>query len=60
MCAVGSIYRVTGWRERPAQGSLRVMPNCFAMGQAAGVAAAMARAANQGFREVPIAELQRK
>lgn len=46
--------------DRPVQGSLRVMPNCFAMGQAAGVAAAMASAADQGFREVPIRELQRK
>jgi hypothetical protein len=46
--------------DRPVQGSLRVMPNCFAMGQAAGVAAAMASAADQGFREVPIRDLQRK
>jgi hypothetical protein len=46
--------------DRPVQGSLRVMPNCFAMGEAAGVAAAMAGAAGIGFREVPIAELQRK
>ncbi|PYI55605.1 FAD-dependent oxidoreductase [Paenibacillus flagellatus] len=46
--------------DRPVQGSLRVMPNCFAMGQAAGVAASMAGAAGVGFREVPVRELQRK
>ncbi|TBL76665.1 FAD-dependent oxidoreductase [Paenibacillus thalictri] len=45
--------------DRPVQGSLRVMPNCFAMGQAAGVAASIANTGG-GFREVPIAELQRK
>ncbi len=46
--------------DRAVQGSLRVMPNCFAMGQAAGVAAAMASLAGSGFRAVPIRELQRK
>ncbi|MBD0379905.1 FAD-dependent oxidoreductase [Paenibacillus sedimenti] len=46
--------------DRPVQGSLRVMPNCFAMGEAAGVAAAMASFARIGFREVPVPELQRK
>lgn len=46
--------------DRPVQGSLRVMPNCFAMGQAAGTAAAMASIAGSGFREVPVPELQRK
>jgi hypothetical protein len=46
--------------DRPVQGSLRVMPNCFAMGEAAGTAAAMASSAGCGFREVPIRELQRK
>lgn len=46
--------------DRPVQGSLRVMPNCFAMGEAAGLAAAMASAAGVGFRDVPIPELQRK
>lgn len=45
--------------DRAVQGSLRVMPNCFAMGEAAGVAAAMASQGNYGFREVPIGELQR-
>lgn len=44
--------------DRPVQGSLRVMPNCFAMGQAAGVAATLASKAGCGFREVPITELQ--
>lgn len=46
--------------DRPVQGSLRVMPNCFAMGEAAGIAAAMASFAGIGFREVPILELQNK
>ncbi|MFC0212390.1 FAD-dependent oxidoreductase [Paenibacillus chartarius] len=46
--------------DRPVQGSLRVMPNCFAMGEAAGTAAAMAAEADCGFREVPVRELQRK
>ncbi|SFK96679.1 FAD dependent oxidoreductase [Paenibacillus sp. 1_12] len=46
--------------DRPVQGSLRVMPNCFAMGQAAGTAAAMASVTGGGFREVAIPELQRK
>ncbi|WP_079912798.1 MULTISPECIES: FAD-dependent oxidoreductase [unclassified Paenibacillus] len=46
--------------DRPVQGSLRVMPNCFAMGEAAGIAAAMAGSAGVGFREVSIPELQRK
>ncbi|MFB9273781.1 FAD-dependent oxidoreductase [Cohnella cellulosilytica] len=45
--------------DRIVQGSLRVMPNCFAMGQAAGTAAAMAAAAGIGFRDVGIADLQR-
>ncbi|UKS27137.1 FAD-dependent oxidoreductase [Paenibacillus sp. HWE-109] len=46
--------------DRPVQGSLRVMPNCFAMGEAAGVSAAMASSAGIGFREVSIPELQNK
>ncbi|MCS7462527.1 FAD-dependent oxidoreductase [Paenibacillus doosanensis] len=46
--------------DRPVQGSLRVMPNCFAMGEAAGIAAAMAGSAGVGFREVSIPELQRR
>jgi hypothetical protein len=44
--------------DRPVQGSLRVMPNCFAMGQAAGTAAAMASVTGVGFREVSIPNLQ--
>lgn len=46
--------------DRPVQGSLRVMPNCFAMGQAAGTAAAMAAEAGVGFRGVSVPELQRR
>ncbi|WP_284645981.1 FAD-dependent oxidoreductase [Paenibacillus silviterrae] len=45
--------------DRPVQGSLRVMPNCFAMGEAAGVAASMAAKAGAGFREVSVPQLQR-
>ncbi|WP_020618131.1 FAD-dependent oxidoreductase [Paenibacillus daejeonensis] len=46
--------------DRVVQGSLRVMPNCFAMGQAAGTAAYLASRSRQGIstREVPIRELQ--
>jgi len=45
--------------DRVVQGSLRVMPNCFAMGQAAGTAAALAHKAGAiSSREVNIAELQ--
>ncbi|TDF93201.1 FAD-dependent oxidoreductase [Paenibacillus piri] len=46
--------------DRPVQGSLRVMPNCFAMGQAAGTAAAMAAQAGTGFRGVRVPALQRR
>ncbi|MBD2868915.1 FAD-dependent oxidoreductase [Paenibacillus arenilitoris] len=44
--------------DRVVQGSLRVMPNCFAMGQAAGTAAYMAGAAGQTSRQVPVDRLQ--
>lgn len=44
--------------DRVVQGSLRVMPNCFAMGQAAGTAAYLAGASSMTSREVPIRELQ--
>lgn len=44
--------------DRIVQGSLRVMPNCFAMGQAAGTAAALAKRYGVGSREVNIRELQ--
>ena len=44
--------------DRMVQGALRVMPNCFAMGQAAGTAAAMAASSGQDFRAVPISNLQ--
>lgn len=46
--------------DRVVQGSLRVMPNCFAMGQAAGLAAAMASGEDSQSRKVDIAELQRE
>ncbi|WP_238655956.1 FAD-dependent oxidoreductase [Paenibacillus piscarius] len=46
--------------DRVVQGSLRVMPNCFAMGQAAGMAAAMAAAADGGSRSVDIPLLQHR
>jgi hypothetical protein len=44
--------------DRPIQGSLRVMPNCFAMGQAAGTAAAMASRTGVGYRDISISALQ--
>lgn len=47
--------------DRAVQGSLRVMPNCFAMGQASGTAAAMAASAEKaGSRDVPITALQER
>lgn len=46
--------------DRAVQGSLRVMPNCFAMGQAAGTAAALARQAGGATsRQVDVKLLQR-
>lgn len=44
--------------DRIVQGSLRVMPNCFAMGQAAGTAAALAGQRSVNSRDVPIGDLQ--
>lgn len=44
--------------DRVVQGSLRVMPNCFAMGQAAGMAAAMAAGTDSLSRKVDITTLQ--
>lgn len=44
--------------DRAVQGSLRVMPNCFAMGEAAGAAAAYANRCQGRFREVAVGELQ--
>lgn len=46
--------------DRVVQGSLRVMPNCFAMGEAAGTAAYIASRGRLTTREVPIRELQRR
>ncbi|UQZ35633.1 FAD-dependent oxidoreductase [Paenibacillus sp. PK3_47] len=45
--------------DRAVQGSLRVMPNCFSMGQAAGTAAALALKEGTGSRGISVAELQR-
>lgn len=45
--------------DRVVQGSLRVMPNCFAMGQAAGTAAALAGQSGVQSRGVHIPQLQR-
>ncbi|MCI3921149.1 FAD-dependent oxidoreductase [Paenibacillus sp. TRM 82003] len=44
--------------DRAVQGSLRVMPNCFAMGQASGTAAAQAIRAGVGSREVSVPQLR--
>lgn len=46
--------------DRAVQGSLRVMPNCFSMGQAAGTAAAMALQAGTGSRGISVPALQRR
>lgn len=46
--------------DRAVQGSLRVMPNCFAMGQAAGTAAALAvQGGGLTSRQVDVSLLQR-
>lgn len=45
--------------DRAVQGSLRVMPNCFSMGQAAGTAAALALRKGTGSRGISVPELQR-
>jgi hypothetical protein len=46
--------------DRAVQGSLRVMPNCFAMGQAAGIAASLAgQSGGLTSRQVDISLLQR-
>jgi hypothetical protein len=45
--------------DRIVQGSLRVMPNCFAMGQAAGTAAALASKYSVNSRNVRMEELQK-
>ncbi|MEG0367061.1 MAG: FAD-dependent oxidoreductase, partial [Coprobacillus sp.] len=44
--------------DRLINSSLRVMPNCFTMGQAAGIAAYLASKDNVGYRDISIAELQ--
>lgn len=41
------------------QASIRTMPGCYVMGQAAGMAAAMASAADCGVRDIATAELQK-
>ncbi|MCL6457726.1 MAG: FAD-dependent oxidoreductase [Gorillibacterium sp.] len=46
--------------DRAVQGSLRVMPNCFAMGQASGTAAAIALRSSATSREVDITLLQQR
>lgn len=45
--------------ESQAAGSLRVMPACMAMGQAAGAAAAIAAERGIAVADVPVAELKR-
>lgn len=45
--------------DRVVQGSLRVMPNCFAMGQAAGTAAYLASKLSLDSRAVPVERLQK-
>lgn len=43
-----------------ALGAIRVMPPCFAMGEAAGVAAAMSAASGNPVRDVDVSDLQRR
>jgi hypothetical protein len=43
-----------------ALGAIRVMPPCFAMGEAAGIAASMAVAGRLAARDVPVRELHAK
>lgn len=44
--------------DRAMQGSLRVMPCCFATGEAAGTAAAFCKDSGAGLREIDISQLQ--
>ncbi len=44
--------------ERMALSSIRVMPNCMAFGEAAGIAAALASKKNTGVRAVDISKVQ--
>lgn len=46
--------------DRPMQGSIRVMPGCFIMGQAAGAAAAVAIEKDTDTRGFPVALLQKR
>lgn len=46
--------------DRAVQGSLRVMPNCFSMGQASGTAAALALQDGNTSRDISVTELQRR
>ncbi|THF77796.1 FAD-dependent oxidoreductase [Cohnella fermenti] len=46
--------------DRAVQGSLRVMPNCFSMGQASGTAAALALRDGVGSRGISVGELQQR
>ncbi|MBD2847542.1 FAD-dependent oxidoreductase [Paenibacillus sp. IB182496] len=46
--------------DRAVQGSLRVMPNCFSMGQASGTAAALALRGGTGSRGISVPELQQR
>ncbi|EGG31862.1 FAD-dependent oxidoreductase [Paenibacillus sp. HGF5] len=46
--------------DRAVQGSLRVMPNCFSMGQASGTAAALALRDGTGSRGISVSELQQR
>jgi len=46
--------------EQIVQGSIRVMPVCLAMGEAAGMAAAQAAAAAGNMHEVPITQLRER
>ena len=44
--------------DRLSHSAIRVMPPCMAMGQAVGVAAAMASKSGENAKDVPIEELR--
>jgi len=46
--------------ERMALATIRVMPNCLAMGEAAGHGAAIAAAENLSVKEIPVSRVQAK
>jgi len=46
--------------DRLVQGSVRIMPSCLAMGEATGLAAAMAARVKNNTRGFPVTDLQQR